>query len=708
MNSASPDSPLPKDGNVGPFLRLGLESDGESALAHSVDASLRHRLMASAPNISGTHTPAVHAWHPPSVESLQNALPQYDISRFIARGGMGAIYKGTQKSLRREVAIKVLPHEIKARDAQFKERFQQEAQAMARLSHPNIVAVFDAGETTQGLLYFVMEYVEGTDLAQAVAVQPLEPERAIQVVSDVCKALSFAHQRGIIHRDIKPSNIMLDKAGRVKVADFGLAKTVDIDGLLHTTGSMAMGTPDYISPEALIPNMKLDARADLYAVGVMLYQVITGQIPRGRFSLPSALVPSLDPRFDSIIDRAMQSDREKRYSTALEIKLDLEGLQTPPASAAEAPPSSTAQSLESQASFATRRRPSGTFYLAAALALACVVLAAVLLGSSREMAGEQAPSEMKPPPLLYPNRSRFGQNPAASRAAGEHAISLGASIGWYRQTARYTMARYLPPDDIEIFAILFSKQAPSDKITPADMAIFLQPGELQSLTLYGGKNALNEDICNRIIAAPNLQFLNLQQTNINDEWLAKIVRKMPHLQNLFVMDTGITKKGLNVYSPSPIFGTLQVTETAITPADVAELPFFHQIKILSLGSASRPLTNLAPMFAAGKFLDDLTLTGPLDAESLNGIENAPRLRVLTLATDRLTSGHFAAMSKQTSLAELRLHHTQVDETAWQSLTQIPSLRYLQLRDMPNSPALEAVKNSFKPPLTVEIIRSNNP
>lgn len=265
------------------------------------------------------------AWQPPGVEELQKKLPQYQILSFIARGGMGAVYKGVQPSLKRTVAVKILPPEMHDVDLQFAARFKHEAQAMAQLSHPGIVAVYDAGETDDGMLYFVMEYVEGTDLAKIIASEgKLEPQRAVAITAAVCDALSFAHESGIIHRDIKPSNIMLDKRGRVKVADFGLAKATHTEFSALTQSSVAMGTPDFLAPEALAPGMVVDQRADVYAVGVMLYQMLTGQIPRGRFALPSGVVPQVDSRLDDIVDKAMQTDREHRYSTANQLKSDVE------------------------------------------------------------------------------------------------------------------------------------------------------------------------------------------------------------------------------------------------------------------------------------------------------------------------------------------------------------------------------------------------
>ncbi len=305
-------------------MRLGLDDEADDPdqtvpVARSATGGGTHRTDSSR-----------QGWQPPTVEQLQQALPQYEISALIACGGMGAVYKGTQRALNRPVAIKILPPEMEADtgDLQFAARFKQEAQAMARLSHPNIVAVFDAG-AVGNLLFFVMEFIEGTDVAQLIASEGrLEAARAIQIISAVCDALAFAHEEGIVHRDIKPSNIMIDKRGRVKVADFGLAKAVNVESTLMTRSDVAMGTPDFVAPEAMIPGMKVDGRADLYAVGVMLYQMLTGAIPRGRFELPSGVIPQVDKSFDAIVDKAMQTDRDKRYSTALEIKVDLERVGT--------------------------------------------------------------------------------------------------------------------------------------------------------------------------------------------------------------------------------------------------------------------------------------------------------------------------------------------------------------------------------------------
>jgi hypothetical protein len=272
-------------------------------------------------------------WQPPTLEEMQAMLPQYEFVSLLGRGGMGAVYKAVQVSLDRPVAIKVLPVDlVDDEDSQFAERFKNEARTMAKMNHPSIVDVFDFGETQTCLLYIVMEFIDGTDVSQMIVSQGKLPEDyALSITAHVCDALNYAHRNGIIHRDIKPANILINMEGAVKVADFGLAKASDAGQSGLTKTNMAMGTPDFVAPEALVPGIPLDGRADLYAVGVMLYQMLTGEIPRGIWSLPGAKLGT-DPRFDGIITKAMQTDREVRYQTAAEIRQELDVILTTPRS----------------------------------------------------------------------------------------------------------------------------------------------------------------------------------------------------------------------------------------------------------------------------------------------------------------------------------------------------------------------------------------
>jgi hypothetical protein len=210
-------------------------------------------------------------------------------------------------------------------DAQFATRFKQEAKAMAKLSHSHILAIHDFGQTADGLLYFVMEFIDGTDLQQIMKSEGhLSPKRAAALISQVCDALEFAHEHGIVHRDIKPSNIMVDKRGQVKVADFGLAKTLHADDAesshMTMTGTV-MGTRAYMAPEQA-QGKRVDHRADIYSLGAMFYEMLTGEAPHGAIEAPSRKI-EIDVRMDRIVLKALAQDPDRRYQHASEVKSDV-------------------------------------------------------------------------------------------------------------------------------------------------------------------------------------------------------------------------------------------------------------------------------------------------------------------------------------------------------------------------------------------------
>ncbi|MBK8092249.1 MAG: protein kinase [Verrucomicrobiaceae bacterium] len=274
---------------------------------------------------------AMHAdkpkqWQPPRPEELQEMLPGYKIDKLVGRGGMGAVYRGVQTTLDRKVAIKILPPGLGEHDPAFVERFLNEARLMAKLAHPNVVTIYDSGETKDGQLYYVMELMDGTDVSRMIAEKGrLSVEQARAICLRVCDALAAAHELGIVHRDIKPANVLVGTKNVVKVGDFGLARLEDAHSGLTRTGFM-VGTLDFLAPEAMTPGVEVDGRADLYAVGVMLYQMLTGSLPRGAFKPASQLVPGLDRHFDSVISRAMQTKPDDRYASAAQMRHDLEQL----------------------------------------------------------------------------------------------------------------------------------------------------------------------------------------------------------------------------------------------------------------------------------------------------------------------------------------------------------------------------------------------
>lgn len=260
---------------------------------------------------------------------IPNDLPHnYEVLDLLGRGGMGVVYKARQKSLNRLVAIKVLPRVLADDEFHFVERFKQEAQTIAQFNHPAIIHVHDFGETNDGLLYFVMELVDGRDVAAVLAKEgPFSAARAIDIAKSVCDALHYAHSRGVIHRDIKPANVLIDNEGNIKVADFGLAKMNDpsqASGLTRT--NVAMGTQEFAAPEMLTPGAAVDHRADLYSLGVMLYQMLTGEVPRVMFKLPSRCRPELGTRFDAMICKALETDPADRFQSTMEFRRELESV----------------------------------------------------------------------------------------------------------------------------------------------------------------------------------------------------------------------------------------------------------------------------------------------------------------------------------------------------------------------------------------------
>ena len=257
----------------------------------------------------------------PSPEELHELLPAYDVLAFIAKGGMGAVYKAHQKSLERDVAIKILPREFGA-DEDFRKRFADEAKAMARLNHPNLIAVYDFGEV-DGMPYIVMELVDGKSLHHSAHGKAIEQKEAIRLVHGICDGLAHAHEAGILHRDVKPANILLDSKKRPKIGDFGLARAAD-----ETEGDgMAFGTPDYTAPEVLQDPDAVDKRADVYAIGVILYELLTGKPPESNY-VPASQVEDVDPRFDKIVRRATHPSRTLRYADAGAMAKDVAELES--------------------------------------------------------------------------------------------------------------------------------------------------------------------------------------------------------------------------------------------------------------------------------------------------------------------------------------------------------------------------------------------
>jgi predicted Ser/Thr protein kinase len=260
-------------------------------------------------------------------------LPQFEILELLGRGGMGVVYKARQLQLDRIVALKILAPSDAAAPG-FVERFRREAKSLAKLNHPNIVHVHDFGESN-GLYYFVMEFVDGANIRALISSQKMTAAEALAIVPKICDALQFAHEEGVVHRDIKPENILIDKKGRVKIADFGLAKLLgreETDPRLTVSGA-TLGTPRYMAPEQVEKPESVDHRADIYSLGVVFYEMLTGELPMGRFAPPSHKV-QIDVRLDEIVLHALERDVALRYQQVSEVRQDVEEITSKPQAAA--------------------------------------------------------------------------------------------------------------------------------------------------------------------------------------------------------------------------------------------------------------------------------------------------------------------------------------------------------------------------------------
>lgn len=264
---------------------------------------------------------------PPGLEEVQAAFPQLEVIELIGSGGMGAVFRARHSKLQREVALKILPSAL-AGDPDFVERFTREGRVLAKLTHPNIVSVYDFGTSNGGEFSFLlMEYVDGVNLRQAMRAGRFTPGEALAIIPRICEALQYAHDQGVLHRDIKPENLLIGDEGNVKIVDFGIAKLVDKSGLgtdpiLTRTGVAMPGTPQYMAPEQIEKPAAVDHRADIFSLGVVFYEMLTGELPLGRFGAPSAK-SAVNDRVDAIVMRTLEKEKELRQQSADELRTDI-------------------------------------------------------------------------------------------------------------------------------------------------------------------------------------------------------------------------------------------------------------------------------------------------------------------------------------------------------------------------------------------------
>jgi len=287
---------------------------------------------------AGPPSPPPSQGPPPSPHDLAPHFPDLEILDLIGIGGMGAVYKARQINLGRLVALKILSRSL-ADDPAFLERFEREARVLGRLNHTGIVTIFDSG-TAGPFAYLLMEFVDGVNLRQAMQSGGFSPMDALAVTREICSALEFAHSQGILHRDIKPENILIDHSGHVKIADFGIAKLIGDHGNDHATltaNGAILGSMHYMAPEQFDSPARIDHRADIYSLGVVLYELLTGELPIGRFKPPSEK-STADARIDEIVMRTLERERDARFKDVQQLKTHVDAATRPAPPSNPAPP----------------------------------------------------------------------------------------------------------------------------------------------------------------------------------------------------------------------------------------------------------------------------------------------------------------------------------------------------------------------------------
>ncbi len=250
-------------------------------------------------------------------------VPGYELIVLLGRGGMGEVWKAKQLSLGRLVALKFLPSKFSG-DAEFVARFEKEASALASLSHPQVVQIIDKGQVGQ-TYFFAMELINGISLREMLQNRSLSLKDALRIGAQIARGIDYAHEQNVIHRDLKPDNVLVDPRGHVKIADFGLAGMKGNEkNIALTATSVAMGTVNYMAPEQRRDAKHVDHRADLYSLGVMLYEMLTQELPIGRFRMPAELIAGLDPSVDALIGQLLENEPDARPKRAMDAALVLE------------------------------------------------------------------------------------------------------------------------------------------------------------------------------------------------------------------------------------------------------------------------------------------------------------------------------------------------------------------------------------------------
>ena len=510
----------------------------------------------------------VGAFKPPTIEELDQQIPAYEFLEYIDRGGMGAVYRAKQRSLNRVVAVKLLPVSLRNRRV-FAERFAREAKALALLNHPNIVSVYDSGEVAGGCLYYAMEYVKGTNLRRFMKEGNATARQLLNIVVQVCEAVQFAHSHGVVHRDVKPANILIDEAGRVKVADFGLAKVI---GSSHhhllTDASDALGTPDYMAPEAVTRDYEVDHRADIYSLGVMLYEMLTNHVPKGAWEPPSQAA-GVDVRFDEVVRRALQTDPKRRYQSVGELSTEVRHLLSPDSGHGSSPalerqvPQAPATSDPKATTVAMRRPapPPRRHYAAWGLITAVLVVAAAVFVDGRILLQQLMEGFATPaaaPLLAAPASSLALTAPAmpreqAQRALAQAVMEKGGFVNV--NTTDPSAERMGEEHDIKTPSALPKGDFSVWRVCMAD-------------TTYFGDEDL-ASIARLCEQAGTVRNMNLNATEISPRGLEHLGRLSPTLTSLNLRETAtFTPESLPLLARCRNLKLLKITTAAADPMNL--------------------------------------------------------------------------------------------------------------------------------------------
>ena len=392
------DRPRP-NGNAGVRTPSGESSSDQPTLINVDAGQLYSKTPPSEPTVYGS--PSLSSSLPPSQPLLEAGTTiggRYEILEMLGVGGMGEVYKARDLALGRLVAFKVIRPEL-ARNPAIIDRFKQEILLSSNVTHKNVIRIYDLGEA-DGMKFITMEFVDGRDLRAVLTDQgKFAPKEAIAVIRQVCYALEAAHAVGVIHRDLKPQNIMCEPGGRVLVMDFGLARTMDNNGL--TQSGNLVGTLEYMSPEQALAK-EIDQRSDIFALGIIFYELLSGKAPYQAHSAVASLIlrtqesveplskldPSLSPDLSAIVSKCLERDVELRYQTVTQLRLDLDTYESGGAAA-----SLTFQSVSSPASKLAQIRAAPWKWPAAALAIIFLVLVGILYrGKSGKPASTPTPA----------------------------------------------------------------------------------------------------------------------------------------------------------------------------------------------------------------------------------------------------------------------------------------------------------------------------